>query len=116
MMDEGFRKIERISSRRQEEELVSGGTVIFRYPFKAYYRSGTPQGIPRIIISVPKRRFKHAVDRNLVKRRVREAWRTSARRQMPAGGYDILFVYVGKTIEDYGTVKRKIGEIVEKIS
>lgn len=115
-MDNGFGKRERISSRKEEEELVKCGTVIFSYPFKTYFTPCNSLGIPRIIISVPKRIFRHAVDRNLIKRRVREAWRTTARKNMPEGGFDILFVYIGKNISDYGTISARIGNIVEKIS
>jgi ribonuclease P protein component len=111
-MSNGFGKSERISSRKQEEDLVSGGNVIFHYPFKVYF---SPKECSAIIISVPKRRFHHAVDRNLIKRRIREAWRIEARQKL-AFPSEILFVYVGKEIVDYATIARKLGDIVEKIS
>ena len=110
-MPNGFAKSERISSRKQEEELVARGNVIFAYPFKAYF---APSEQSAIIISVSKRRFHHAVDRNLIKRRVREAWRIEARQRLAVPS-EILFVYVGKEIADYATIARKLGDIVEKI-
>ncbi|MFB0973210.1 MAG: ribonuclease P protein component [Bacteroidales bacterium] len=111
-MSNGFAKSERISSRMQEENLVARGNVIFAYPFKVYFSSAE---LSAIIISVPKRRFHHAVDRNLIKRRVREAWRTETRQKLTSPS-EILFVYVGKEIADYATIARKLGYIVEKIS
>ena len=48
----------------------------FFYPFRVLYRtSDLKSDSPQILISVPKRKFKKAVDRNVIKRRTREAYR-----------------------------------------
>ena len=50
----------------------------------------------RIMVSVPKKSFRRAVTRNLLKRRIREAYRLQ--KDLIGPGLDILFVYVSKAI------------------
>jgi ribonuclease P protein component len=76
----GFRKEERLCSKRQIEMLFTQGNVIFVFPFKIYYRITAAAAVSRdapcrIMIAAPKRRFKKAVHRNVIKRRTREAFR-----------------------------------------
>jgi ribonuclease P protein component len=75
---EGFRKQERIVSTRLIETLFSGSQSMAAFPLRVVFRTipRLDTGVPvQILISVPKKRFKHAVDRNRVKRQVREAFR-----------------------------------------
>ena len=68
-----------------------------------------------IIISVPKRLFKRAVKRNLLKRRLREAYRTQ-KGLLPPEGYSILFLYNTKEVLDYAAVREQVGAILQKIA
>lgn len=55
---------------------MSGSQSMVAFPIRAVYRViDSPSPYPQILISVPKRYFKHAVDRNRVKRQIREAYR-----------------------------------------
>ena len=75
-----FRKRERMVSNLLIEALFENGSSqsVSAFPLRAVYqmidrRDG--HGPAQILISVPKKRFKHAVDRNRVKRQIREAYR-----------------------------------------
>ncbi len=68
-----------------------------------------------IIVSVPKRLFKRAVKRNLLKRRLREAYRTQ-KELLPPEGYSILFLYNTKEVLDYAAVREQVGAILQKIA
>ena len=68
-----------------------------------------------IIVSVPKRLFKRAVKRNLLKRRLREAYRTQKGLQPPEG-YSIHFLYNTKEVLDYAAVREQVGAILQKIA
>lgn len=75
-----FRKQERIVSHQLIETLFEKGDsqTLAAYPLRAVFlQTERQQGHApiQILISVPKKRFKHAVDRNRVKRQVREAYR-----------------------------------------
>ena len=75
-----FRKRERMVSNLLIEALFENGSSqsVSAFPLRAVYqmierRDGHAPA--QILISVPKKRFKHAVDRNRVKRQIREAYR-----------------------------------------
>ena len=75
-----FRKQERIVSKQLMETLFDKGDShsLAAFPLRAIYTlTDRREGCApvQILISVPKKRFKHAVDRNRVKRQVREAYR-----------------------------------------
>ncbi len=80
MMAPTFRKKERIVSNLLIETLFEKGNSqsLVAYPLRAVFlKTERQQGHApvQILISVPKKRFKHAVDRNRVKRQIREAYR-----------------------------------------
>lgn len=68
------------------------------------------------MLSVPKKLFKRAVKRNLLKRRLRESWRRQKQNLHIEGGVDILFMYSTKDLMDYRTIYEVIGQIIEKIN
>ena len=68
-----FPKHERLCSRKAIEALFAGGNRAFSaFPLRVVYRRAPEL---QILVSVSKRHFKHAVDRNRAKRQIREAWR-----------------------------------------
>ena len=68
----------------------------------------------RIMVSVPKRLFKRAVKRNLLKRRIREAYRQNK----PAGvpGTDIFLQFNAPQAADFPTIMADVVKILEKVS
>lgn len=97
--------------RTQIISLLENGSVLFKYPLKAYYRTG--EGEP--VFSVPKRHFKRAVKRNLLKRRMREAYRKN---KSALGGkqVDLMLVYNSKEIVSYEKISENVTAILEKIA
>lgn len=79
MKTNGFPKRERIAATRQVATLFgSGSHTAVAYPLRAVYRlmPPSPTAVPvQVLLSVPKKRLRHAVDRNRVKRQLREAYR-----------------------------------------
>ena len=59
-------------------------------------------GVSRIVVSVPKRLFKRAVKRNLLKRRIREAYRHQ--KDLVSAPVDILFIYTAPEVLPYDVI------------
>ena len=72
-----FRKDEILRKKKLIDRLFAEGTSFFIYPLKIFWLT-TPLETPvpaQILISVSKRSFNHAIDRNRIKRQIREVYR-----------------------------------------
>ena len=77
-MDSTFRKEERLKNNLAIQDLIRHGHTVSSFPLKLYWKTVRDplQKYPaRIAISIPKKNFRRAVDRNLMKRRIRESYR-----------------------------------------
>ena len=70
----------------------------------------------RIMVSVPKKLFKRAVKRNLLKRRIRESYRRQKHDLNLKSGVDLLFMYSTKEILSYEEIYKTVGQIIRKIN
>lgn len=68
----------------------------------------------RILVSVPKKFFKRAVKRNLLKRRIREAYRLQ-KELLGSTRADIMFVYNSPEIADYSVIHAEVALALERI-
>lgn len=78
--------------------------------------AGTGEENNRIMVSVPKKNFKRAVKRNLLKRRIRESYRKQKHNLTVEGGLDVLFMYSTKEILSYEDLFQSVGQIICKIN
>lgn len=69
------------------------------------------------LISVPKKRLRHAVDRVTMRRRIREAYRLCRPSfPLPEGiRVDLAFIYVTDTLRDYTAVDRAVRRIMSRV-
>ena len=118
-MPASLKKNERLCSFSEIQSLMKKGETFFHYPFKVVYQNisieeeGT-QAPNAIMVSVPKRNFKRAVKRNLLKRRIRESYRLNKEILAAPQGCrtNILFVYVSKDIKEFSYIEEKVKEIL----
>ena len=72
-----FSKEERLTGKTSIDQLFNEGKSFNIYPFRAFYRMSANPEEPaaRLLIAIPKKKIKLAVDRNRLRRRIREAYR-----------------------------------------
>lgn len=109
-------KEERLSGRHCISRLMSEGRWGSCPGFKYCCLRGTGEDKGRILVSVPKRFFKRAVKRNLLKRRIRESWRTQKQLLQVNGGADILILYNTPDILSYEQVREAVAGIITNVN
>jgi ribonuclease P protein component len=111
-----FKKEERLCSKKLIEELFHNGSSFLLYPFRMVWLvHPLPAEVPvQVLINVPKRRFKKAVHRNLIKRRIREVYRLNKAADLYPlfeGNPSQLLLgihFVGKEIPEYEFIHKKL--------
>ncbi len=115
MPDFSFTKAERLCSRKAIERLFSEGRSFAKYPLRLVWLplEVDPQATypVQVAMSVPRKKFKKAVNRNRIRRLMREAYRINKHRlyqelQLEEEQYAIMLIYTAveelplKQIED----------------
>lgn len=113
-MDASFPKSERLCGKTAVEALFEQGKSVQAGCLRCrYLRRGEGEEASRVVISVPKRHFKRAVKRNLLKRRIRESYRRQ--KQLLGSGTDMLFVYTSREVLPYAAVYEDMTRILEAL-
>lgn len=108
-------KKERLCGKTGISKLLANGKHGNIPGFRFCYLSGNQLDYNRIMVSVPKKIFKRAVKRNLLKRRIRESWRLQ-KETLNARGVDILFTYSTKEILKFEDIQAAVAKVIEKIN
>jgi len=102
-----LKKSERLSQEKLIQELFDKGSSFYLYPFKIFFiPSDGP--ITQVMVTVPKSIFKRAVDRNTIKRRIREGYRLNKTRLLPDKFFSIAYIYTAKEILPSALIHQKI--------
>jgi len=118
-----FKKEERLCNIKLIEKLYHNGSSFLVYPFRilwipAEQDSATPV---QVLISVPKKRFKRAVDRNLLKRRIREIYRLHKSEDLfpflnERSEKIVLGInYIGNEIAEYASMEKKFNNVLTRL-
>ncbi|WP_459210219.1 ribonuclease P protein component [Aquimarina rhabdastrellae] len=117
-MNERLGKEEKLKSKKLIDSLFSEGKSTAKYPIRLVYRElDQESSFPiQIAVSVSKRNFKKAVDRNHIKRFLREAYRKNKYLVQDATDrkFIFMFLYVGKDLKDFTTINIKMKKLIEK--
>lgn len=117
-----FDKTERLKSEKLIGRLFREGQSFMAYPLRVVWLPlvADPKfpAPAHVAISVPKRRFKTAVERNLLKRRIREAWRLQKHlfyeKLGPERRVALMFVYVAQEALPYTDVAAGVKKMIRK--
>lgn len=129
-MTEQLPKKERMNSKKQIDRLFRGGAekAMSQFPLRMVYMvdevaSDSREPLAQMMVSVPKRFCKHAVDRNRVKRLVREAYRRNKavlvdsieagtqRRQV-----SVCFIWTDSKLRSYEDVEAKTANLLQRLA
>jgi ribonuclease P protein component len=113
-----FGKSERLHRDKHIQELFDKGSSFYLFPFKVYVLANPEKIDPpynQVLVSVSTRNFKKAVDRNLIKRRIREAYRLQ-KEILPADPPLIAaFVYAHKEILPFVELQNRLLSVLKRI-
>jgi len=114
----GFPKAERLTGKKRIEELFRDGSSFFLYPYRVKYLCEPAAGMPhQVLISVPKKKIKKAVKRNLIKRRIREAYRLHKHTldSKPEVSLSVGFIYQANEPLPYHQLEKKMIACLQKL-
>lgn len=122
--DASFPKGERLCGIKSVSELFSGGRGFNQPPLRVVYRvmpADESLHPVRLLISVPKRHFKRAVDRNLIRRRIREAWRINKKpveTAMEGNGrrLELAIIWIDTLIRPYNETLKAVNDVIERLT
>ena len=108
-----FSKEEHLCSKRLISLLFSKGSSFNLYPLRFIYLSpqDLPPGHTQVLVSVSKRYFKRATDRNRLKRQMREAYRLNKHllQSYPEQAPRLLgILYIGKEKKSFQSIQKKL--------
>ena len=104
-----FPKSERLYKKKAIQELFDKGSSFYLYPFRVYFqKSSEPESANRVMFSVSKRNFKNATDRNLIKRRMKEAYRLNKAAVPGTTKLQMAYIYTAKEILTFELIRDKV--------
>lgn len=116
-----FPKEEHLCRKKLIDELFGQGSSFGLYPLRLIWLSAPAPTMapPQVLVSVSKRNFKRAVDRNYLKRLLREAYRLNKYRLLEAdGGHrvaQLAIIYTGKEKKPLLVVEKKLISGLERL-
>ena len=118
-----FPKSEHLCSKKAITELFENGKQVFVHPVRCIYMPYAGTGATQVetpatqvLVSVSKRLHKKAVTRALLKRRLREAYRTHKTPETMSGISRMALIYISQEVSSFQQIENAIGKILCKIA
>ena len=117
-----FHKQERLNNKKRINKLFSSGKFFSQEPFRIYWlETKQEKSIIELLVSVPKKNIKLAVNRNSIKRMVKEAYRLNNKAlheqvNREKKSFSVAIIYMNNKIPSYLYVEKKIKLILERFT
>jgi ribonuclease P protein component len=122
----GYGKAQKLKSRKAMETLFASGKSFNAFPIKVFYtltpiaQTGATDNCVHAGVGVSSRNFKKAVDRNRIKRLLREVYRTQKHDLINAvalqiSELNVFFLYVGKELPAFLELQSAMEKALEKL-
>lgn len=127
----------RLRHKSLVDALFDKGESVYAYPMRAVWLNVTEESFdtafhkgfePKVarvqmLVSIPKRKLHHAVDRVLMRRRIREAYRQllpdferRVAERWQGHTFSLALIYIATRTEPYGLISRKLAKMLDKIT
>ncbi len=114
-----YPKTEKLKSRKAIDILFSQGKSVSKYPLRlVYFLEENTNAKKNVGVSVSKRYFKRAVDRNRIKRLLREAYRLNKTQMLPNtnASITVMLLYQNKEMPTFELINEKVVGLFEKLN
>lgn len=132
-----FPKSQRLHHRNLVNRLFEGGETKYAHPLRMTYKISTEEEILQVfsnsipadisqlqmMVTVPKKKFRHAVDRVFLRRRIREAYRLNRAELQQAVAncqrkiyLSVSFIYIGDKKLQYADIETKMKALLNKLT
>ncbi|MBD5357932.1 MAG: ribonuclease P protein component [Bacteroides sp.] len=132
-----LKKEEKLRHKSLVDPLFRDGQSLYEFPLRLVWRLLTPEdlkgsfkgelperiGKVQMLITIPKKKRRHAVDRVLMRRRIREAYRLCRKELLErvvsspkTGTLSMAFIYIHNENLPYATIERKIKSLLKKMA
>ncbi|WP_455497546.1 ribonuclease P protein component [Coprobacter sp.] len=122
MTDYKLTQPERLCGKTKIDTLFTSGNSFIVYPYRVVYLlyPNTERVPVSMFISIPKKKFKRAVKRNLIRRRIKEAYRLNKHiltdpLQTHKDALDMAILFLEKEIPEYHTLEKKLKDLLQKL-
>lgn len=121
-----FAKTERLCGKMRIQNLYAAGKRFVVWPLRVTFLAEQDStssekdymtnnlAVPEVLIWAPKALFKHAVDRNLLRRRMREAYRLN-KQPLMGKTMQVAFNYIDKSIQPYSVIEKAMRKAVKRL-
>ncbi|EKF56795.1 Ribonuclease P protein component [Galbibacter marinus] len=118
-MDQSLGIEQRLKNKILIGKLFSQGSSVSKYPLRLVYlkTEHNPETTIKVAVSVSKRSFKKAVDRNRIKRLIREVYRLNKilfTEQVAGESYAFIFLYTGREMPVFDELQNTLVKLSEK--
>lgn len=115
-----FRKADKLKSRKTIQAIFAEGKSFVQYPLKLTWLQAKSASHLQAGVGASSRNFKKAVDRNRIKRLMREAWRlqkNELQEELQHNGkqLSVFIIYVGKELPLYEFIYEKMGAAIKRM-